>query len=276
MGTHRDNMDRQLRLQNYSPRTQTSYLRCMRRFVAFHMVSPERAKRLHIEEFLLHLREERGLSVASVKMYTAAIKFFYRRVLPMPELIADLPLPKVPYKRPEILTRNEVQALLAAAVTPKHHVLLSAAYACGLRVSEVVVLQTKDIDANANLVHVRHGKGDRHRVVMLGDKLLDTLRRYWRDARPKGPYFFEGRGQPHLSIRAAQHAVKRAASRAGIKRRVHFQTLRHSFATHMLERGVDIYTIQAAMGHKAQKTTRHYLTIRADHIANVPGLLDKV
>lgn len=273
MGKYRDAMDHHLRLRNLSDRTRKTYLAAAARFVAFHMVSPDQLGRDDVEAFLLHLRDELGLGPSSIKVHIAALRYLFGRVLDRPEVMADFPFPKVPFKRPEVLTREEAAALIDCTDNPKHKALLSVAYDCGLRVGEAVVLQARDIDAPANLIHIRQGKGGKDRVVRLGHTVLMRLRRCWAATRPPGPWIFAGR-RGHLSVRAAQHAVKAAARRAQIRRPVCFHTLRHSFATHMLEAGAHAYTIQVVMGHKRERTTRRYLQISAAHIAATPGPLD--
>jgi len=186
-----------------------------------------------------------------------------------------MPRMRVPMHVPIVLTAVEVQRLLGALTTDKHRAMVMLAYGAGLRVSEVCKLRVDDIDPKRMLVRVQHAKRGRERVVMLSPRLLATLRAYWKAARPGGPYLFPGRDPKKLFTRAAVHkAMIEAARRAGITARVSPHTLRHSFATHLLEAGTDLRTLQVLLGHASLKSTMTYLHVSPARVQSITSPLD--
>ena len=251
-------------LRNYSAKTISAYVSCVAAFAAFFEECPSELDGDDVRQFLLHLRTVRKLSPSSQKMHLAALRHLYTYVLDAPEITAGIPHPKVPVVLPDLPTREELKALFEAAERLQHRVLFETLYATGLRVGEVVALRPEDIDSSAMLVHVRRGKGARPRRVMLSPWLLRDLREYWRRERPTGPWLFSGRDPDrHVSTRAVQAALAEAVARAGIQRRVTPHTLRHAFATGLLDAGVDLPTIQRLLGHAGLGTTERYL-----HVSN--------
>ncbi|MEY2927278.1 MAG: tyrosine recombinase XerD, partial [Pseudomonadota bacterium] len=203
-------------------------------------------------------------------------RFFFGTVLGRDDVVAQIKYAREPVKAPEILSADEVVRLLDAAPTLKTRVALSTAYAVGLRVSEVVRLKVADIDSDRMMIHVRHGKGGKDRMVMLPPYLLVLLRNYWRRARP-GEWLFPGRSPDKpMHVKGLQDACKFAVEEAGITKQVSMHTLRHSFATHMLESGANIRIIQVLLGHSDLATTTRYTHVSAATIAAAQSPFDRL
>lgn len=273
MGALYNKMARDLSLKNLAAGTQAEYLRCCRRFVRYHMRSPTELGEAAIKEYLAHVQETGG--VESLKMNVAALRFLYVVTLDRAEVMARIPWPKVPHKKPDILSGTETEKLLGAVRSPVPAMALVTAYGAGLRVSEVCRLRTADIDSKRHLIHVRLGKGGRDRYVALSERLLEMLREYWRSVRPKDGWLFPGRkAGSHLHPTAANSALKEAAKALKLRKRVTTHTLRHCFATHLLETGTDIRVIQALLGHRSIRTTVRYAQVSMKQIAKVRSPLD--
>lgn len=268
MGRLRDRMAEDLALSRRSARTTESYLWAARRFAAYFMRSPEDMGEEEVRTFLLYLQVERRLSAASIRLHRAALRFLYTVTLSRPEVTAAIPCPRMVLPPFDVPTPDEVKRLLdAVADRPLYRALLGVTYACGLRLSEVIALRPGDIDAARGLLHVRRGKGDKGRSVMLGDKLLGELRDYWRLTRPRSPWLFPGaRPGAHISRSAVQRCVRDAAKAAQLKRRVTVHSLRHAFATHLLEIDPDVRKLQVLLGHADLKTTQRYLHVASQRI----------
>lgn len=276
MGQLREKMKADLKLRRYRARTVGEYLRCARKFVEYHRRRAEEMGEAEVQQFLLYLVEERGVSAANQKMHVAAIKFLYGVTLDRPELAVRFPWPRMPMRKlPDILDRSEVERVLEAVESIKHRGVLMTAYAAGMRIREACSLKTTDIDSGRGLIHIRDGKRGRDRFVMLSPRLLVFLREYWKQTRPTGPELFPGQtaGQS-VSPEAVRCALRKAVARAGIKKHVTPHVLRHCFATHLLERGADIRTIQVLLGHGSIRTTARYTQVSARHIAGTKSPLD--
>jgi len=274
MGQLYERMASDLKLRRYSCRTQKSYLWCARRFVRHFMRSPEDMGMQEIRQFLLMLHE-RGESAASIKMYVASLHFLYGVTLARPAEVANIPWPRVVQKLPAVISREEVEALLGKIEPLKYRMVVMTAYGTGLRISEILALETGDIDGKAGLIHVRHGKGDRPRMVMLPRRLLECLREYWRLTKPSGLLLFPGQLQgKSLCPDTVRRAVHCASAALGIHRRVTMHAFRHSFATHLLEDGEDLRTIQVLLGHRSIRNTTRYLQVSTQHLASVTSPLD--
>lgn len=273
MGIFRDRMEQDLRLAQYRPSTQENYLRCARNFVAFHMRPPDQVGEEHIRQFLLTLVNK----PSTQKTHMAAIKFLYCKTLGRPEEVVRIPWPRIRQQLPDIVTQDEALGLLDGIANIKHRVILMAAYGAGLRISEACALCINDIDADRGVIHLRHGKGDRDRYVNLPRRLLVCLREYWRAVRPGGELLFPGARDPHIPIRpeTVRQSLRRAAQELGIQKRVTPHSLRHAFATHLLEGGTDIRIIQALLGHRSIRTTARYTRVSSDLIGSVQSPLDK-
>jgi len=270
MGALRDQMETYLKLKGRSPNTIDTYLRNARAFAAFHMKSPSKMGEPEVRAFLVHLTDERKLAARSVATYVAALKVLYRDVLRRPEVVDWIPWPKKPKTLPTILTPGEVAQLLAAAESVRTQAILMAGYGAGLRISEVLHLQPGDIDSKRGVLWVRRGKGAKDRVVLLPPRLLRQLREYWRRTRPVGPWLFPGKDPARpLSKSGANNQFRRAVAGSGITRTIRFHNLRASFATHLMEGGTDLLTIQALLGHTQLKTSALYLRVRTEHLKRV-------
>jgi len=259
MGRLQDQMKTDLLLKRYSPHTTRAYLRCIRDFAKHFMRSPAEMGETEVRQFLLHLTQERKISSGLQTTYVSALKFLYRITLRQPGVVEHLPYPKRPKTFPVVLTMQEVLTLFAAIQSPKYKAILATAYGAGLRISEVCALKPMDIDSQRMLIHVRLGKGSKDRYVLLGETVLALLRDYYKNARRKGVYLFPGyKPQSPLCPAAVRKVMKKAVRKAGLSKKTTFHTLRHSFATHLLESGYDIRVIQALLGHASIQTTQRY------------------
>lgn len=275
MGLLKQRMEADLKLQNYSPRTQGEYLRCARGVAAHFMRSPEQMGAEEIRCYLQHLLVVRKLSASSMKVHIAALKFLYRVTLNRPEVVATVRMPRAARRLPVVLSGQEVEALIGEIKSLRYRALVMAIYGAGLRVSEACRLRIDDIDSSRMVLRVRNGKGARDRDVMLSQRLLAVLREHYRSARPDGEYLFPGR-VPGAAITpsAVRPVLKAAAKEGGLKKHVTPHVLRHSFATHLLENGTDIRTIQVLLGHRSIRTTQIYTKVSTRHIGRTTSPLD--
>lgn len=274
MGELYDKMARDLSLKNLAPTTVKEYLRCSVHFVRYHMVSPREMGETAIKQYLHHL-QFKGAGPETLKMNVAALKFLYGVTLDRAKVAERVPWPKVPHKKPDILSGTETQKLLAAVTSLVPAMVLTTAYGAGLRISEACRLRVEDIDSRRGLIHVRLGKGRKDRYVMLPERLLAMLRGYWKRVRPPGAWLFPGRKKgTHLHPSAAEWALKEAVKAVKLKKRVTAHTLRHSFATHLHELGNDIRFIQELLGHASIRTTQRYTQVSNRRIGAAKSPLD--
>jgi site-specific recombinase XerD len=270
----------ELQRRNLSQLTAECYLRAVEEFALFYGRPPDQLGPEQIREFQAHLFADKKLDANTVSQRLAALRFFYNKTLKRNLSVEDTPYPKRPIRLPDILSRAEVQLLIDSADSPLHRIWLVTLYATGLRREELVELKVTDIDSARMRIHVHQGKGNQDRDVMLSPVLLEELREYWRRMNPKPKtYLFPGGGRAHatdipMSAKSVFHAVKNAARRAGLKKRVHPHTLRHCFATHLLESGTDLRTIQLLLGHADLKTTSRYLHMSELHLSATVSPLD--
>ncbi len=272
-----DRYHSQLILQNRSRRTRDSYLRCTRLFLDWlGDIDTEAVTEPDIRRYLVHLVVELHYSPSNLKLHLAAIKYLFIDVLGRPEVVAQIPWPRIPASDIELLTEAEVRRLFAAAPTLRHKTLLMATYSGGLRVGEVIALQPGDIDSIQMLLHIRRGKGARPRTVMLADSLLIGLRQYWRRYRPAQPWLFPSPRNPerHISTREVQRRFRQAADAAQIRKSCSMHSLRHAFSTHLLESGVDLTILQKLLGHRRIATTMRYVHLRTEFITKTTSPLD--
>lgn len=270
-------MQDDLRLKNYSPGTATHYLRCVRQFLeqrTFRATPPTKVRPAVIRKYVLRLAETRAPS--TVKMHVAAIRFLYEVTLRRPKVVEGVYFPKVPQRLPVILSPDEVQGLLEAVDSPKHRVIAMTAYGAGMRISEACSLKVEDIDSKRGVIHIRRGKRARDRLVMLSPTLLAALREYWRAYRPADRLFPGDKPGSSISAAAVREALHAASKKAGITKRVTPHTLRHAFATHLLERGADIRTIQVLLGHSSIRSTARYTHVSVSHIRRTGSPLDSL
>jgi len=271
MGKLRDQMVSDLLLRNYSPKTLQAYTGCMLRFVKHFHRSPDLMGESEIREFLLHLVEERKASPSLRKMFVAGIKFFYRVTLNRPGEVERIPYPKIPKTLPDVLTQEEVAAIIDAVESVKYRAIIATTYAAGLRITEACRLRARgDIDSNRMLIHIRAGKGGKDRYVVFGERLLMLLRDYWKQTRPKGLSLFPGQ-DPDQPIRpvSVYQVFKKALKKTNITKHVTLHTLRHSCATHLTEAHTDIRLIQALLGHGSIRTTSRYTHVSAELIGQI-------
>jgi len=262
-----------LRLRNYSPRTLQAYVASVARLARHCGRSPERLGAEEVRAFLLSL-VERGVSWSLFNQTVCALKLFYTVTLQRPDVVSYVAYGKRAKTLPVVLAPEEVVQLFAAARPGVERVLLQTDYALGLRVSELVHLQVKDLDSRRLVVHVHAGKGRKDRLVPLSPKLLEELRAYWHSSRP-ATWLFPGKkpGTPR-SVASVQRLVRRVARRAGLTKPLTMHTLRHSYATHQLEAGLDLLTLQRVLGHQSLKTTAEYVHLTTRQLQRTPGLLE--
>lgn len=274
MGEVYDKMLRDLKLKCLAEKTQKEYLRCCAGFVRYHMKSPRELGETAIKEYLAHL-QLKGAGPETLKMNVAGVSFLYKVTLDRPKVVERVPWPKVPHKKPDILSGSELEKVLSKVASLVPAMALMTAYGAGLRVSEACRLRVEDIDSKRGLIHVRLGKGKKDRYVMLASRLLWALRGYWMQVRPEGGWLFPGRksGTP-LTSGAVNKALGEAVRAAKLKKRVTAHTMRHSFATHLHELGTDIRTIQVLLGHASIRTTARYAQVSQKQIAAVKSPLD--
>ncbi len=277
MGQLKERMNEDLKLRGRSDNTRATYLRCAATFVRHYRRSPMEMGREQVRDFLLHLVEDLKRSPSTYNVYAASLKFLYTYTLGRPEEVAWVGQMRVPRRLPAILSAEEIERLLAALGSLRMQAIAMAAYGAGLRVSEALHLRFGDIDSQRMVIHVQHGKGDRDRYTMLPERLLSTLRAYYKEQRPPGPKLFPGpRPGTVLSREAVGKALKRAAAKAKIAKRVHAHCLRHAFATHLLEAGTDLRTLQVLLGHASIRTTVRYAQVSPVMIRRTTSPIDQL
>ena len=266
-------------IRRLGPKTQHDYIRHVKSFADFLGRSPDKATAEDVHRYQLRLASI-GTTVPTVNANASALRFFFKVTLRRHDLAEELVSTREPRRLPVVLSAEEVGRLLASATNIKHKALLSLAYATGLRASEVVSLKLTDIDRDRMVIRVEQGKGKKDRYVILSPHLLELLREWWRVARKKGwmspgqPWLFPGYRRQHTSARQLHRIVRLAAARAGIAKRVGVHTLRHSFATHLLEQKTDIRIIQVLLGHKKLDTTALYTRVAISALGQVTSPLD--
>jgi integrase/recombinase XerD len=262
-----------LRLRNYSARTISCYVAAVARFAAHFRLPPDQLGPEHTRQYQLHLLQQKA-SWSRFNQAVCALRFFFGVTLRRPEVVVAIPYGKKPKPLPCVLSADEVARLFAAAANPRDLVLLQTAYAAGLRVSEVVRLRVGDVDGRRRVLHIRCAKGRKDRLVPLSAVLLDRLRDYWRRYRPD-PWLFPGRAAGgHLSVGQAQRLCHGAVRAAGIGKKASMHTLRHSYATHLLEAGTDLATLQKLLGHNQVSTTLRYAHVAQSHLLRTASPLD--
>jgi len=272
----RNRMDEAMVLRGFSPRTRESYLACVRALAKHYRQPPDVLDGPRIQAYLLHLITEKKLAYASVNQAACAFRFIFGTVLRKPEMRMDIPMAKVPKHLPQILTRAEVSRLIEAAPTMRGRTLLATTYAAGLRVSELCALQLTDIESAPErmCIKVRQGKGAQDRYTLLSPRLLEMLRRYWRDQRPQIWLFPNRSGNAPIEIKTAQRIYCAARDAAGIAPEGGIHSLRHAFATHLIEAGVDLPTLQRLLGHGHISTTMRYVHLARSHLTGTTSPLE--
>ena len=280
--THlRKMMLEELQRRNYAETTIDCYIRTVEDFSRRFHLPPDRLGPRHIREYQAELFQKQKLAASTVRQRLAALRFFYTKTLKKAWSIEETPYPKKALRLPTILSPEEVTQLIDAALTPYHHTLLMMLYATGLRRAELARLKVSDVDSKRMVIHVQGGKGRKDRDVLLSPKLLEELREHWRRLRRKpSVWLFPGNrhhsGDRPIDTKTVWYACKEAARRAGIKKDLHPHTLRHCFATHLLEAGADLRTIQILLGHGDLKETTVYLHLSDRHLHATASPLDSL
>jgi integrase len=275
-------MDADLRLAGRSESTRKHYMGCAKLFVKHFMRPPEELGATDVRAFLLTLLEVRKLSMGRYLQYLSALKFLYRVTLGRPEVVAGIPYPKVRPVRPNVMTREEIARVFDAARMPFWRAYFMTAYAAGLRRMEVAGLRAQDIDSRSGLIRVVNGKGGKSREVMLDPDLLRILRKHWRYHALPGPWLFPARTEfggwtDHpVNLNRASEVFRATRIRAKILRPVTLHSLRHSFATHLLEDGGNVFVLQRVLGHYKLETTQGYTQVCTDHIRSAPSPFGKL
>ena len=280
--THlRKMMLEELERRNYAQTTTQLYIQTIEDFARYFRRAPDQLGPEHIREYQAYLFRERKLGARTVAQRLAALRFFFIQTIKKPWSVADTPYPKKVRKLPTILSQEEVARLIDSAHTPFHRIVLITLYATGARRAELARLKISDIDSQRMVLHIQGGKGRQDRDVMLSPKLLEALREYWRGLRRKPSQWLFPGGCSHTANRpitpkAVYYACCCAARRAGLQNRVHPHTLRHCFATHLLEAGADLRTIQLLLGHQDLKETTIYLHLSQRHLHATASPLDSL
>ncbi len=268
----------ELQRRNFSPTTIRSYLYAVERFARHFKCRPDRLNHTHLRSYQAHLLRTGQLQPKTVRLHVSALRFFFVKTLRRRYLLDDTPYPKAPQRLPLILSVEEMARLIDAADGLYHRTMLMVLYSTGIRSAELLQLQVADIDSRRMLIHIRQGKGGRDRFVPLSPTLLATLRVYYRWMRPQ-TWLFPGmvhnwRADKPITKRVLWEAVVTAATRAGFRRRVSPHLIRHSYATHLLESGADLRTIQLLLGHVNIRHTALYLHLSQKHLQAVANPLD--
>ena len=263
-------------LRNFTKATIDAYVRCVARFATHFHSSPDLLGREHVRAYLLHLLQEQHVSHSYSKLTRCALRFFYRETLGRDDVPASLAPVKQPRSLPVVLGPAELARFFAALKNLKHRALLMTAYAAGLRVSEVTRLRVEDIDSARMVIRVRHGKGQKDRYVMLSPRLLEVLRAYWKAARPSDFLFPGAAPDRPLTTGSVRTVCSRARRAAGLGKHVTVHTLRHSFATHLLESGTDLRTIQVLLGHHSFNTTARYVHVATASLPSTQSPFDRL
>jgi integrase/recombinase XerD len=273
----RRRMIEDMRIRNLAPTTQRSYIHYVAEYAKHFHRSPEELDLEAVRQYQLYLTEQRRLSPQSINTFVSAVQFLYLTTLEMPWKKEDFPRPRVPETLPVVLAAAEVQNFFEHVDGLKYRVVLLACYGSGLRISEAVAIKVSDVDSQRMLLRIEHGKGAKDRYAMLSPSLLSILRVYFRIVRPAGPWLFPSWDpRNHLSPGAVQTVCRRAWERSGMGKRVSPHVLRHSFATHLLESGVDTRVIQALLGHSRIDTTARYAAVSPTTIGRTASPLDQL
>jgi len=274
MGKLRDQMEMDMKLRRLRPRTISCYLDRMRSVAIHFSKSPAELTEEEIRRYLYHLIEERKASQAVISQSYSALKFFFENTLQRQWDGLKIPRSKQQKKLPGVLSKREVELIFSCTSNLKHRAILMTTYSAGLRISEATRLKVSDIDSERMTIRVNEGKGFKDRYTLLGERNLEILRRYYKAYRPSD-WLFPGRNPSEpVSVSCVQRVFRASVHKAGIKKKASVHTLRHSFATHLLESGVDLYYIQRLLGHKSAGTTSVYLHVTGKDIGKIRSPID--
>ena len=275
MSILREQMQADLQLRGLTPKTQRIYLREVRNLAKHFKKSPEDLGESEIKEYLLHLLKEKKLAEGTFRFYYSGLKFLFRHTLKREWIFENIRCPKRKIKLPIVLDLSEVEALFSVTANLKHKAILMITYSAGLRISEAARLKITDIDSKRMMVWVQQGKGGKDRYTILSHTALECLRQYWRQYHPK-EWLFEGQKEgTHICISSIHQIFCKAKKRAGITKPASVHTLRHSFATHLIEAGTSLHHVQVLLGHRSPTTTTVYLHVSRMNLAQVTSPLDK-
>lgn len=274
MSELRQQMLTDLRIRNYAERTQGIYIRRVAEMARHFKRSPDTLTAEDLRGYLRHLKEDQGVSRSAFAQVVGALRFLYRVTLDRPDLMPHIPYPRLKRRHPVVLSPEEVVRLLRAIRNVKHRTVAMVLYGAGLRISEALVLELRDVDSARMVLTVRHGKGDQDRQVALSVVLLEALRVYWRAYRPRSWLFPGQTADQAMGPSTIQRALKAARVRAGIAKPATPHTLRHSYATHLMEAGTDLRVIQTLLGHRSLRTTSIYTHVATERVRTTRSPLD--
>jgi site-specific recombinase XerD len=269
-------MSKELAIRGYSSLTKKAYIYQLEHFITYFDIDPRQLTDTQIERYLVHLVNDKRVSRSYYNQAVSTLKFLYQEVLGKPTISMGLLRPRKELKLPQVLSEDEVLRILTSIRNLKHRAILMLIYASGLRVSEAVRLKVEDIDEQRRLIRVCGGKGRKDRYTILSAYALRVLRDYEAAYRPAGKWLFPGRGDGHITVRTVEKVFEHALARCDVSKRAGVHVLRHSFATHLLENGVNIRYIQELLGHKRLETTQIYTRVMRKDLANIQSPLDKL
>ncbi len=274
MSELRRKMQADLRIRNYAERTQETYIARVAEMARYYKRSPADLSDEEVREYLRYLKDEREVSRSVFVQVIGALRFLYGFTLGRPEMVPKIPYPRHKRRHPVVLSRQEVVRLLQAIPNLKHHTVALVLYGAGLRIREAPALELRDIDSARMVITVRHGKGDADRQVGLSEILLEALRGYWRAYGPSSCLFPGKDPEKPMVPSTIQRALKAARQRAGLRKPASAHTLRHSYATHLLEAGTDLRVIQTLLGHSSLRTTEIYTHVTTERLRTTRSPLD--
>jgi site-specific recombinase XerD len=264
-----------MQLRGFAPHTQQTYESYLRKFIEHAGKPPAELGLKDSKAYLLHLDRDLGRSISTRNVVAAALGFFFSETLGKDWGRERIPVAHNPKKLPEVLGAGEIVLLMRAIDSVKHRAVAVLCYGAGLRVSEAIGLRVKDIDSERGVIHIRRGKGGKQRQVSLSEHVLKFLRRYWRQYRPRGEYLFPGRSRAgHITRDAFGDALHKAVRKAGLDKHVTPHTLRHSYATAMIESGVDLRSVQLLLGHGSIRSTTRYVHLTHARMQSIKSPLD--
>ena len=272
----RQRMLEDLRVRNYALRTQKTYIAEVVKFAQHFGKSPDQLEQEDVRRYQVHLVDGKAVSWSLFNQAVCALRFLYRTTLGRDWAIKHIPFAKTPRKLPVVLSRQEIMQLFEKIANIKHLAMLMLAYSAGLRLSELAHLRVADIDSQRMIIHVHQGKGRKDRVLPLSPFVLIILREYWREAKPREWLFFGKWADRPITVSSIQKVLARARATAGIKKPISMHSLRHSFATHHLEAGTDLRTLQILMGHSGLQTTSRYLHVSTAMLRSAKSPLDQI
>jgi integrase/recombinase XerD len=264
-----------MQLHGLSVHTQEAYERHVRRFLDDTGYPKKPVSLRRTKTYMLNLVRQEGMNPSTRNQHAAAVRFFLSKTLGKQWAKDKIPNSRIEKKLPEVLNGAEIIRLMCSFDSQKQKSVAMLCYGAGLRVSEAISLTVKDIDSEGGVIHVRHGKGNKHRLVALGESLLNQLRKYWVSRRPTGQYLFPGNGgREHINRMSFNKALRKAVAKAGIDKSVTPHTLRHSYATHMIESGVDLRSVQLMLGHSSIQSTSRYIHLTHARMQRIQSPLD--